>query len=186
MIVRSFGTIARQNGRVRLFRGSFQPHTVARLNAETRIRAFARIASNLFSANCVERCGKSHAPPSSFSNSSFIATKFTFSQKPSGLSQAGGMRSDSGPKSIPQLRRRRATGRSAGTMCAGDADRRTLLWHFRYNRVAKKGFKNPLSTRIDQHLAAVSRILTVTTFIFFWRCQIAPPSLFLMRKNGAR
>src|SRR5437867_8274113 len=103
MIVRSFGTIARQNGRVRLFRGSFQPHTVDRLNAETRSRALARIASNLFSANRFARGGKSHAPPSSFSNSSFIATKFRFSQKPSGLSRAGGMRSDLGPRSSPQV-----------------------------------------------------------------------------------
>src|ERR1700730_15856135 len=102
MIVRSFGTIARQNGRVRLFRGSFQPHTFDWLNAETRSRALARVAPNLFSANGAERGGKSHAPPSSFSNSSFIATKLRFSQNPSGLSGAGGMRSDSGPRSNPQ------------------------------------------------------------------------------------
>src|ERR1700730_837276 len=109
MIVRSFGTIARQNGRVRLFRGSFQPHTFDWLNVETRSRALARTASNFFSANPLERGGKSQAPPSAFSNSSFIATKLRFSQKPSGLSGAGGMRSDSGPRSSAQAWRRRAT-----------------------------------------------------------------------------
>ncbi len=79
------------------------------LNAETRSRALTRTGSNLLSVNRVARGGKSHAPPSSFSNSSFIATKFRFSQKPSGLSRAGGMRSDLGPRSSPQVWTRRVT-----------------------------------------------------------------------------
>src|SRR6266446_5674536 len=126
MTVRSLGTIVRQNGRVRLFRGSFQPHTFDRLNAETRVRALARIASNFFSANRVARGGKSHAPPSSFSNSSFIATKLRFSQKPSGLSWAGDMRSDCGPRSSPQVWRRRVT-IEVPERCASNASHRTLL-----------------------------------------------------------
>src|SRR5262245_56089532 len=97
------GTRPCQNGRVKLLRGSFQPQTSAEASPSIKSRAFIRRESirgalekfsSLFG-------GRSHAPPSASSSSSFNATKPRCSQKPSGLSAWGGISASLGPRYIP-------------------------------------------------------------------------------------
>src|SRR6266511_5567310 len=92
-----------QNGSVKLLRGSFQPQTPAEANPSISSCAFMRKGSSRGSAKFSSAVGgTSHAPPSSFNNSSFSATNPRCSQKPSGLSACGGINALSGPRYSPQ------------------------------------------------------------------------------------
>ena len=97
------GSRSCQKGSVKLLRGSFQPQRPAELNRSMSSRAFIRKGSSRACSKVSSVFGgRSHAPPSSFSNSSFSATNPRCSQKPSGLSACAGINSSFGPSLRPQ------------------------------------------------------------------------------------
>src|SRR5262245_41933990 len=97
------GSRFRQNGSVKLLRGSFQPQTCAESKLSIISLAFSRNGSNSGRVKVSSALGgRSQAPPSALSNSSFSATKPRCSQKPSGLSACGGINAFFGPRKSPQ------------------------------------------------------------------------------------